>query len=83
MPDRCNWHASFRDRIAAWHRELIDTAVRLTLDTDDLIKLRGVEIDGGWRSRRGRRRERSLARAERIPNNAAIFAGSPWPPTCM
>src|SRR5882757_9803304 len=51
-PDRADLHAIFRDWVTARHGELIDTAVRLSFDADDLIQLRGVEIDG-WRWRRG------------------------------
>src|ERR1700736_877386 len=47
-PDRTDLHAILRDRITARHGKLIDAAVRLPFDADDLIKLCGVEIDG-WR----------------------------------
>src|ERR1700752_2266669 len=36
-PDRTDLHAFFGDRITAWHRELIDAAVCLSFDADDLI----------------------------------------------
>src|SRR6266849_5944249 len=45
---RGNLHSAFHDRIAARHAKLIDAAVRLTFDADDLIKLRRVEIDRRW-----------------------------------
>ena len=59
----------FRDRVAARHVELIDAAVGLTFGADDLIELRRVEIDRGWRSGRGRRRQRGLADGQRITND--------------
>ena len=40
-------HAVFGDRIPARHGQLIDAAVGLSLDADDLVDLRGVEFDGG------------------------------------
>ena len=36
---------AFGDRVAPRHAELIDTAVGLAFDADDLVKLRGVEVD--------------------------------------
>jgi hypothetical protein len=36
-PHRADLHSIFRDWITAWHRELIDAAVRLSFDADDLI----------------------------------------------
>ena len=46
-------HAAFADRIAARHAELVDAAVILALDADDLVELRRVEIDRGRCSRGG------------------------------
>ena len=53
------------DRITARHVELIDSAIGLALRADDLIELRGVEIDRRLR-RRGRTREGRLAFRKRI-----------------
>ena len=44
-------HSVLGDRIAARHRELVDAAIGLSLDADDLIELGGVEIDRGRRRR--------------------------------
>ena len=53
--------AAFGNRIAARHAKLIDAAVGRSLDTDNLIKLCGVEIDRRLGPGRSRRRERCLA----------------------
>src|SRR5713226_5007505 len=47
---RRNLHSALHDRVAAWDPKLVNATVRLALDADDLIKLRRVEIDSGWRS---------------------------------
>jgi hypothetical protein len=54
-------HSVLGDRIAARHRELIDAAIGLPLDADDLIELGGVEIDRRRRGRGRRRCQRRLA----------------------
>src|SRR6266446_2959996 len=46
--DRTYLHSILRHRIAARHCKLIDAAVRLPFDANDLIELRGVEIDRRW-----------------------------------
>src|SRR5713101_8731387 len=43
--DRTYLHSILGHRIAARHPKLIDAAVRLPLDANDLIELRRVEID--------------------------------------
>jgi hypothetical protein len=43
-------HAAFTDRITARYGELVDAAIVLALDADDLVELRRVEIDR-WRGR--------------------------------
>src|SRR6266436_5231612 len=45
-------HSAFHGGIAARHAELIDAADGVALDADDLVELRGIEIDG-WRWTRG------------------------------
>ena len=62
-------HAAFGDRVAPRHGELIDATIGLPLEADDLIELRGVEIDR-WHRRwcRRRRIEWSLAFCERRPD---------------
>ena len=74
-PHRADLHAIFHDWITAWHGELIDAAVCLSFDADDLIKLCGVEIDG-WRWHRGGCREWGLApRRQGFPNNQSHPCG--------
>src|SRR6266849_8009024 len=68
--DRTYLHSILGHRIAARHSKLIDTAVRLPLNANDLIKLRRVEIDRRPRAGRSRSRQRGLARAKRITNNS-------------
>ena len=60
------------DRTAAWDGELVDTAIVLSPGADDLVELRGIEINRGWRVR-GRSTERRLACGERIMNHACHF----------
>src|SRR5206468_5989283 len=43
--DRREFHAAFADGIAARHSELVDAAIVLTLDANDLVELRRVEVD--------------------------------------
>src|SRR5215469_832719 len=59
--DWCDHHSGFGDWVTPWHRKLIDAAIGLALDTNDLVKLRGVEINRRRGSRRSRRLERGLA----------------------
>jgi len=45
---RADWrqhHAAFGDRVAPRHGELIDAAIGLAFDANDLVELRSVEID--------------------------------------
>jgi hypothetical protein len=77
-------HSFLGDGIAARDVELIDPAVGRTLDTDDLVELGGVEIDGRRRSWRRRKRERRLADGQSTADGLGpFFTGSPCPPTCM
>ena len=59
---RIKTRAVFADRIRARHTNLINPAIRLTLASDDLIDLSGIEIDCRLRTCGYRRRQRSLAR---------------------
>src|SRR5215207_6273665 len=70
--DRGELHAAFADRIAARYGELVDAAIVLALDADDLVELRRVEID---RRRRSARRcsERGLAGGKCIANDGGQF----------
>src|SRR5258706_10194326 len=67
--NRSNWHSAFHDRIAPRYIKLVDAAIGLPFAADDLIKLRRVEIDRGWSSGCGWRREGSLACCPGIMNN--------------
>ena len=49
------------DRVAPRHTKLIDAAIGLAFDADDLIEARSIEIDGGRRSCRHRRAQGGLA----------------------
>jgi hypothetical protein len=40
-------HSVLGDRVTARHAELVNAAVGLTFDADDLVELSSVEIDGG------------------------------------
>src|SRR3989440_10418752 len=70
-PGRRDLHSAFGDRIAPWHTELIHAAIRATFHADDLVELRGIEIDRsrstGWRRRR---RERRLTGLQRLDDRA-------------
>ena len=57
--------------IAARHVELIDAAVGLPLGADDLVELRGIEIDGGRRGGGRRHRKRRLAHGQRVMNDGS------------
>jgi hypothetical protein len=65
-------HSVLGDGIAAGHRELVDAAIGLAFDADDLIELGGVEID----RRRGGRGGTRLPPA----STTAMFMG--WPSSC-
>ena len=41
-----NLHSIFCDWVATRHAELVNSATNLSFDADDLIELRGIEIDG-------------------------------------
>ena len=43
--DGSELHPALGDRIAAGNAELVDAAVVLSLGADDLVELRGIEID--------------------------------------
>ena len=58
---RRNRHAVHRHRIAARDSELIDAAIGLAFDADDLVELRGIEINRWWGSRCRRWGKRRLA----------------------
>src|SRR5262249_57680851 len=58
--DGSHCHSVVGDRIAAWHAELIDAAIGLSFDADDLIELRGVGVYGGRGSWSPPRRPRGL-----------------------
>src|SRR4051812_30910089 len=73
-PDGTELHTVFRHWIAARHGELIDAAVCLSFDADDLIELCGVEIAGRRRGCCGCR-EGSLARRQGIANDAGHLCG--------
>src|SRR6185295_9637827 len=62
---RRNLRSILSDRVTARDAELVDAAIGLALDADDLVKLGGVEIDGRWS--RGWRRgcQRGLAFCQR------------------
>ena len=81
---RRDLHPVLGDRVAARHAELIDAAIGLPFDADDLVELGGVEIDRG---RGGRSAPAASAascfRASAVRIAVAIFTGSPCPPTCM
>src|SRR5437879_1893342 len=71
-PDGADFHSAFADWIAARHGELINAAIVLSPRAEDLVELRGIEIDRGWRvCLRGG--ERSLAPGERILNHPCHF----------
>src|SRR5665811_1683513 len=71
--DRTYLHSILRHRIAARHCKLIDAAICLSFDADDLIKLRRVEIDSGWRGGCGWRRQWRLTCPESLTNNGGHF----------
>src|SRR6516164_7703340 len=72
---RIKTRAVFADRIKARHTNLINPAIRLTLASDDLIDLSGIEIDCRLRSCGYRRRQRSLARLQPRANSHDHFCG--------
>ena len=74
-PGGVELHAAFGDRIPARHCQLVDAAVGLSLDADDLVDLRGVEIDRRRRRGRSRRLHRRLALAQRIADRGREFLG--------
>ena len=80
---RSDLHAAFHDRVAARHRELIDAAVRLALDADDLFELRGIEVDGGGGAAAAGAVSGVLLSASAVRSAVASLTGSPCPPTCM
>src|SRR5450631_3258612 len=47
--DRRNLYSAFHDRVAARHAKLVNAAIRLALDANELVELRGVEINRGRR----------------------------------
>src|ERR1035437_10586070 len=71
--DRTYLHSILRHCIAARHCKLIDAAICLSFDADDLIKLRRVEIDSGWRGGCGWRRQWRLTCPESLTNNGGHF----------
>ena len=62
---RSELHSVLGDGIAAGHRELVDAAIGLAFDADDLIELGGVEVDRRRAGRRGRRGQWRLALRQR------------------
>src|SRR5439155_13903664 len=69
-PHGGNLHSALGDWVAAWDAKLINATVGLAFDTNDLVELRGVEIDRGWSSGYGGgRRQRGLACPERVTND--------------
>src|SRR5262249_29734891 len=61
--DWCDHHSAFGDWVTPRHGKLIDAAISLALDTNDLVKLRSIEINGR-RASRGRSLQRCLARRQ-------------------
>ena len=58
---------------------LVDPAVGLSFDADDLVDLRGVEVDGRGRRCGGRCLHRRLAFAQRTPDRDREFLGIAMP----
>src|SRR5437588_4232833 len=69
-PDGAQLHALLGYGIAARNVELVDTAVSLTFDADDLVELSHIKINSRRGRRRGCDRKRSLALGQRVPDSS-------------
>ena len=74
-PDRSDRHFILDNRVPARHTKLIDATVRLAFGADDLIELRGIEIDSWRRAGCGWCRKRRFACRQGFANDVSHFRG--------